>query len=261
MNLRPILIGSLLLGGAGIALALTDNPYSVVVERNIFNLQPIPTNPPVEAKPPEPPSKIIPNGIMTIFGKLQVLFKVQNPAKAGQPAKEQSYVMGEGERQDEIEVKKIDEKNATITFDNHGIVQTLELVKSTGGGVPPAGPAAGGGVPPMPNALAGKTGGITPPLAATIGNRFGQRRSAEAGASASSGSTGAASDAASANREVNERGIYQPKADPGDQLTAEQRIILIEAQRAKLLEEGDSKANLLPPTPLTRELMGEENTQ
>jgi hypothetical protein len=260
MNLRAMSVLAVLFGAVGSAPALTDNPYAAVVERNIFNLQPIPTNSPAEVKPPEPPSKIIPNGIINIFGKVQVLFKVQSPARLGQPAKEQSYVMGEGERQDEIEVRKIDEKNATITFDNHGIVQSLELVKATGGGggVPPTGSPGGAGVPHTPAALAGKAGGLNPAAAATIGNRFGRRPST---AAAPSGSTGATSDAANAAsaREVNERGIYQPKADSGDQLTAEQRIILIEAQRAKLLEEGDSKANLLPTTPLTKELMGGED--
>lgn len=262
MNLRAMAVLAVLFGAVGSAPALTDNPYAAVVERNIFNLQPIPTNPPVEVKAPEPPSKIIPNGIINIFGKVQVLFKVQSPARLGQPAKEQSYVMGEGERQDEIEVKKIDEKNATITFDNHGIVQSLELVKATGGGggVPPTGSPGGAGVPHTPATLAGKAGGLNPAAAATIGNRFGRGRSTAAAATPT-GSTGATSDAASSAsaREVNDRGIYQPKADSGDQLTAEQRVILIEAQRAKLLEEGDSKANLLPPTPLTKELMGGED--
>jgi hypothetical protein len=265
MNLRPLILLPAFAWGSLFASAATDNPYQPIVERNIFNLQPIPTNNPAEQKPPEPPSKILPNGIMTIFGKVQVLFKVQIPPKAGQPAKEQSYVMGEGERQDEIEVRKIDEKNATITFDNHGIVQTLELVKATASssGVPPVGPAvgAGGGLPRLPAPMAA-TGAAanTPPAATTIGNRFGRSRTAtDAATAGGSGRAGAAS-AATAAREVNERGIYQPRADSaGDQLTAEQRIILIEAQRAKLLEEGNPTANLLPTTPHTKDIMGEED--
>ena len=46
----------------------------------------------------------MPNGIMSIFGQLQVLFKVAIPAKAEQPAKDESYILSEGQRQDEIEV-------------------------------------------------------------------------------------------------------------------------------------------------------------
>ena len=114
---------------AGVPAA--DNPYSPIVQRNVFGLVPIPTNPPVDPSAANPPPKITPNGIMTLFGKLQVLFKVAVPAKPGQPAKDESYTLGEGERQDDITVQKIDEASATITFDNHGTIQPLPLVAST----------------------------------------------------------------------------------------------------------------------------------
>lgn len=47
-----------------------------------------------------------------------------------------------------------------------------------------------------------------------------------------------------------------PNATPQD-LTPEQQVILIEAQRAKYQEQGSPMANLLPPTPLTQQLQGD----
>ena len=103
--------------------ALSGNPYGVVVERNIFGLNPPPLVDP-NATVVEPPAKIIPNGIMSIFGQLQVLFKV-----AGKPpAKDANYILMEGQSQDEIEVVKIDEKAGIVSFNNHGIPQDLPLV-------------------------------------------------------------------------------------------------------------------------------------
>src|ERR1039458_7407646 len=58
---------------------LPNNPYAPIVVRNIFALTP---PPPADAGPPaDPPPKITPNGIMSIFGQLQVLFKVAGTAK------------------------------------------------------------------------------------------------------------------------------------------------------------------------------------
>jgi hypothetical protein len=265
LNFRLMIFAAAVMGASAAASAATaNNPYTPIVQRNIFALNPLPTNNPADQKPPEPPSKIIPNGIMTIFGKVQVLFKVQEPGKAGQPAKELSYVLGEGERQDDIEVQKINEKAAAITFNNRGIVQTLELVKATSAGGAPA----PGGAPPVPGspaaAAAVKAAAAGTASAATVagfGARFGRSRTATGGASGTGGAA-SSSGAGTANSEVNEKGIYQPRADSaGEQLTAEQRIILIEAQRHKMLEEGDATANLLPPTPITKELMEESNTE
>lgn len=261
MNCRLLILAAAMVGLVSASAATADNPYKPIPQRNVFGLNPIPTNNPADQKPPEPPSKIIPNGIMTIFGKVQVLFKVQEPGKAGQPAKEQTYVMGEGERQDDIEVQKIDEKAAAITFNNRGIVQTLELVKAAATGGAPA-PAGGPGLSPAA-AAAAAVKGVPAPAASTtagFGARFGRSRTATSGAAGTSG--GAASSAAVANSEVNEKGIYQPRAEaPGEQLTAEQRIILIEAQRQKMLEEGDATAHLLPTTPITKELMEESKAE
>src|SRR5208337_4811080 len=55
----------------------SDTPYAGIVARNMFGLVPIPPPDPHAGEPPvDPPPKITPNGIMTIFGRDQALFKV-----------------------------------------------------------------------------------------------------------------------------------------------------------------------------------------
>ena len=68
---------------------------------------------------------------MTIFGTNQVLFKVSMtlPAK---PAIEKSYILSEGQIQDGIEVLKISEKRRIVTFNNHGVIQTIPLTVLVG---------------------------------------------------------------------------------------------------------------------------------
>jgi len=111
---------------AGNALVL-DNPYKPIVTRNVFDLNPsISVASPVST---DPLPIITPNGITSIFGDVQVLFKATDYAP-GQSAREKSYMMGVGQREDDITVTKIDEKNATIIFDNHGNAQEIRLAVS-----------------------------------------------------------------------------------------------------------------------------------
>jgi hypothetical protein len=145
-----------------------DNPYAPLVAHNVFGL-----NPPAPAVAPDvaPPQKIIPNGIMSVFGHLQVLFKVTSPAKLGKPAEDIAYILAEGQRQDDIEVTRIDEKSGVVTFNNHGLVQELPLAKA---------PALNS---PMPALVPARFNPVNPvaarPLAAPGGNNaiigFGSR--------------------------------------------------------------------------------------
>ncbi len=140
-------------------LAINENPYTPIVTRNIFGLIPIPTNPPVDVNAnATPPPKITANGIMTIFGNKEALFKVAMPPKPGQAAGDQSYVLSEGESQDDIAVVKIDDQADVITFNNHGTIQILPLSTAPNLNTP----TAGSGVT-MPNAGAGGTGGALSP--------------------------------------------------------------------------------------------------
>ena len=127
----PLFLTATLLAAAVQAqdAAVADKPYASIVSRNMFGLLPIPPPPTnIDTPPVDPPPKITPNGTMTIFGKLEALFKVANKAKPGQPAKEDSYVLSEGERQDDIEVIKINQADGIITFNNHGKIEDLALV-------------------------------------------------------------------------------------------------------------------------------------
>ena len=127
------------------------NPYAVIGARNIFGLTP-PEPVVVTSVVDPPPAVITPNGIISLFGKLQVLFKVPGAAGAGQAAKEASYLLGEGERQDDIQVLHIDEKTGVITFNNHGVVQEIPLPSVTSAGAPmPA--SAGPGRPQFVGAI------------------------------------------------------------------------------------------------------------
>jgi len=121
------------------------NPYQGIVDRNLFNLKALP-GPGDNLPPPDPPPKIILTGITTILGDKRVLFKVQAPAKPPQPAKEESYILTEGQRDGDIEVLEIDEKAGVAKFNNHGTMQTLDLVNDSA--KLPGVPAAAAGPPP-----------------------------------------------------------------------------------------------------------------
>lgn len=104
----------------------TNNPYASIAMRNVFGLSSPPTTENQPPDPPDPNEIITPNGIMTLFGANQVLFKVSMtlPAK---PATEKSYILREGQIQDGIEVLKISEKKQIVTFNNHGVIQIIPL--------------------------------------------------------------------------------------------------------------------------------------
>ena len=262
LNLALLLVAGCV--SAAAVRADSDTPYRTIIERNVFGLVPIPTNPPVDTTPAVPPPKITPNGIMTLFGKLQVLFKVAEPGKPGQPAKDESYTMSEGDRQNEIEVQKIDEAKAIITFDNHGVIQALPLVASTaGGGGGPAGGGAPGFAPPGVMGGAGPMGGGGGPFG--MASRFGRNRSIAPpapgpstpdAAQPSDGSMlqGTENMTPTTGGFVNSRGIFQPAAV---QMSPEEQALMIEAQRMKYQQEGNPMANILPPTPLGRQMQNE----
>jgi hypothetical protein len=223
---------------------LPNNPYAPIVVRNVFGL-----NPPLPAdasQSADPPPKITPNGIMSIFGHLQVLFKVA--PKAGQPgAKEESYILSEGQRQDEIEVIQIDEKNSLVTFNNHGTVQELPLAKANAPAVNT--PVATQGRPfPTPNSAApnGENNGRIPV-------RFGGRSAGGPGAAQNRGmGDGTPLTTAPTSR------IYNPASQP-NQMTAEQTAAIIELQRLAYQSENNPLAKILPPTKLTPRNSGAVN--
>jgi hypothetical protein len=177
---------------------------------------------------------------MTLFGQLQVLFKVAMPAKPGQPAKENSYVMSETERQDDIEVVKIDQAAGIITFKNHGTIQEIPLTIAQNV-TAPAAPVPGvnpGGIP-MPG---------SPML---VGGAAGFAARAARG-------RGAANATATANAgQMPNFGNPPATSSKNDNLQTENlspeaQVLIIEKNRLDTQEAVD-KGLLppLPPTPIT----------
>ena len=264
MKLRVCLL--FLLAGVVTGLrvhAAADNPYGTIMQRNVFALVPLPTNPPDAGPPPEPPPKITPNGIMNVFGKLQAMFKAPLPGKPGQPATDKAYVLCVGEREDDIEVVKIDEQNSVITFNNHGQTQELPLTagNASAGSAPPPVAIPGMPVPPPAGVPAANPAGGNPSQLIGFGGRFGRSRPTPALGSQPAGDPsapmmgGAVNNNSSDKTAQNLPGGIDPQVM---QMTPEARVLMMEAQRAKWLNEGNSAAALVPPTPITSQVTGEE---
>jgi hypothetical protein len=102
----------------------SSNPYRAIVERNVFGLEsPIlpATNQPVKVELPP----ITLTGVTTILGKKQALITVAPPAIKTL----QYYILGEGDRDDDIGVVEIDMKAGTVQLDYDGLRITLTLTK------------------------------------------------------------------------------------------------------------------------------------
>jgi hypothetical protein len=111
---------------------LATEPYATIIARNAFGLNP-PQRPDSSSATQTPVNlpKITPNGITTLFGHPEVLFKTSGGGRPGQQAKDNYYDLSEGQIQDDIEVTHVDAKAGIVTFKNHDVVQTLPL-----GGIP-----------------------------------------------------------------------------------------------------------------------------
>ena len=215
---------------------LPNNPYAPIVVRNVFGL-----NPPEAvdaASQGEPPPKITPNGIMSIFGRLQVLFKVAGTAKPGQPAKDEFYILSEGQRQDEIEVTHIDEKASLVSFNNHGTMQEIPLVNAPAVSTAMPGPAAGSFSAPN-----GENG---------VRGRFGGRPAGGPGAARNRG-RGDNSTLTSVPASAGHSSGQQQPQQPQNIMPMEVQTIMIAAQHAKAQQEGDPVATIFPPTEIDAE--------
>jgi hypothetical protein len=225
----------------------SGNPYRAIVDRNVFGLKSPPPPPDPEANKPPPP-KITPTGITTIFGNKRALFKVQMPARPPEPAKEQSFILTEGQREGQIEVLEIDEKLGSIKFNNFGTVVTLTLEKD-GAKLPNTPPAA------LPPPGVPVPAGFAPPAAAanpytppggtvtTIGGSSAGLKSIPTRTlrlpSAPGGVGGVG-------------GVTPQTTAPGQQLTHEEQVILMEVERERTKQAvANGALPPLPPTELT----------
>jgi hypothetical protein len=244
-------LSSLLLctGAKAIISNPSGNPYQGITERNIFGLKPPPALPgPEENK--APPTKIKLTGITTILGRKQALLLVEVPAKPPQAAREQSYILTEGQRDGEIEVLNIDEKAGTVKVDNRGAIVTLDFVNN-GVKLPNAPGSPAPGMAPMPimnSPVPGviNPGNMPPPPGTRQIPTTRQLRGPGNPAPATPGAGGAAVPGFGAAA-----GPTGAVSEQQSSLTSEQHSLLIEVQRAKMQEEGDETATIMPPTEFT----------
>lgn len=227
------------------------NPYAAIVDRNVFNLKPVPPPPPPAPPPEAQPTKITLLGIVSGFGPKQVMFKTP----VGTPPKETSFALGEGERAEDFEVIEINEIAGAVRIRNHGQEEALTLEKH---GMKPAAsaPAVPGvpGVPrpgapriptPIPTPGRPVTSGIPVPTGGSTVTTFGSgtttpARPLRVSTSGTPGATGVAG-----------RPITQAQ-DPQPTLTPEEQMVLMEINRAKYKKETDQGLMPpLPPTPIT----------
>jgi len=234
-----------------------DNPYAAIAARNVFDIHPpAPVDP--NAQPPaEPPPKITLNGITSNLGHVRALFKVAIPAKPGQPAKDQFYILSEGEAQDEIEVTKIDEKGGLVTFNNHGTQQELPLTVATASSGPapaPAAPAAGPG--PGPGFRPGFPRPGFPPTGGGNANNTGIIRFGQAGGTGpqtpmvnNANNTGANPSSRLGVAMGGAGGMSFPQRQQQQtQLSGDDQAVVIAANHAILESQGNPIARIFPPT-------------
>lgn len=242
--------------GSSMAKALAPdaaaNPYEGIMVRNIFGLKPPPPLPrPEDLK--QPPSDIKLSGIITILGK-RALLKTQTPARPPLPAKEESYILAEGQRDGDIEVLTIDDKAGTVKVKNHGVDQTLDFVNNgiklpSVAQLPLAAAPSLPAPPPLmnippPGARPGMRQIPTRPVRGTFSGGNEQASAAPVQTSTGTGSMlGQAFGAGSTPG-------FTSGPDYG--VSGDEQTLLIEANRARLREEGKAEdASLLPPTDLT----------
>ena len=239
------------------------NPYEHIIVRNTFALKPVPPPaPPAEApKPPAP--KVTLTGITTILGSKIVLLKSQATAKPGEPAKDGSYMLAEGEGQDGIHVLEINTQDATAKVDCFGDVQTLTLSlkpPSGGGGPAPGAPPATAGFAPPPVTHPNPSGGmpVTQGFPAAKPNLPTRPVRGNVGGPGAVGGQGAVGIPAPSPTygitplQGQTATTPQPSATqapaPGTPMSAEESIIMMEVERE--LHKNDPKYPPLPPTPL-----------
>ena len=226
-------------------VAMSGNPYMPIVMRNVFGLLPPPPPPDPNAVDPKTLPKITPNGIMTILGQLQVIFKVSGGIKEGKAAPEQSYMLAEGEGQDDIEVVKINEQDETVTFKNHGVVQEIPLVTASSASSAPAVADNSANTGNNPGAQFGGHGG-NPGGGAGVMNAGG--RNPLGGSNPNPGANNNPGNNPSPQPTPSAGGGYSTQKAT---MSPDEQIIMIEAERQELQNEGNPDAKILPFTPVT----------
>lgn len=261
-------MGGLALGTAGAVTPETpqDNPqdntspYQEIVTRNVFALKPPPPPPsPEDTKPP--PSKITLTGITTFLGKKALMKTPPPPVKPGVPAAggpptDRFYMLGEHERDGDIEVVAIDEKAGSVKVINGGVEVTLTFEKdgqklpntpvAAAPIIPGTLPAPGGVFPPpaIPGTVNPAATGIKPTFPVRP-----MRGSADASGGLNPGYQSASVHSGVPLPSFTSAAPLQTQQTPQNTMPLEDQIINIEAQRQ--LTQNQVMAGRLPPLPPT----------
>jgi hypothetical protein len=236
------------------------NPYSGIVERNTFGLKP-PVNPADLVKAPPPVvADIKLQGITTILGRKQVLMKIKVPARAPEPAREQSFVFVEGQREGEVEVKEINPVDGIVKLDNAGTPLVLNMQehgeKPTPGAAPaapPAGAAPPSPVPNLPPPATPSSASMNPANPGMTVSAFGGTGESRANPAlparsvrtGTPGTAGAGTTGLSFGGQSTPQSSYQP---PSSGLSVDEQMAVLAVQKAAG-SKGSPTSALLPPLP------------
>ena len=195
-------------------IASPDNPYASIAARNIFGLNP---PQPVSKADTSAPDKITLNGITTLFGTPQALFKVEQAARFGRPGSEESYILSEGQSQDNIEVVHVDEQKGTVTFNNQGVIEDISLTAAPATATPATPASFHNFHPPLNGAVNGGA------QVFKFGNRFNQNRNFNNGSVNFQGG---------GNNYQPSSSVNQQSQNPLSSLSADDRAVIIAANHA-----------------------------
>ncbi len=209
-----------------------SNPYGAIVERNVFDLKPPPPPPGANAATNTPPPNVRLTGITTILGPKRALFMVKDADSPGKQAnKEQSVILGEGEREGVLEVLEINEKTGTVKIRNDGNFSVLAFENTKLPSAPAGGPGAGpGGMPKLPS--------FVPPGAP------GAPGFPRPGGYGANPAYGGMANPAGGLSSIPTRTVRTQDDQPP--LTPEQQMVMMEAQR-----EANRNNPMFPPLPST----------
>ena len=245
------LAGLIVCTGANAVVSETSpNHYQSIPERNLFALKPAPP-PPTNDPPPLALPKIVLNGITTVLGRKLAIMKALFPAKPGEAAKEETYMLAEGQRDGDIEVLQVDEKAGSVRLNNFGTIMTLTLDKDAPKPAAQASPAAlsptGPVPPPMPAAA-------TPGAPTTVspGQKLLALRNSRLPATGATlpltNTTNAMPQPAIAPPPITN--AQPPAVAPETPLTPEEQVVLRELEREAAKQQLEKGA--LPSTPPAR---------
>src|SRR5881628_2823137 len=123
-------------GAESIFADVRQNPYSPIVERNVFGLRP-PPPPVVETNqaPATPPVKVVLTGITSMFGpQSKRAFLEITEQEGGKPGTPKRPMLSEGDREGLIEVLSIDIDRNVVKIRNNNVESelTFEVPKPNG---------------------------------------------------------------------------------------------------------------------------------